>query len=90
MRSSETRGFQPFDTGFTQGLGVGHDMGLAHLDEVFSVKKLPHLELLLDGEPAWLAQITGKHHFLGVGQAHWEYMSVEEMPANWEGSAFMV
>ena len=48
LRRQARQVFEPFDPGRAERLGIGHDVGLAHRDEVARAEIASDLDLVLD------------------------------------------
>ena len=62
--------FEKTHPGLAERLGVGHDMSLRYRHEIGCIEELAERDLMLDRPAPRLAQRTGAHRALLVGEAH--------------------
>src|SRR6266571_8926988 len=62
--------FQPFHTGAAERLGVGHDMGLRHRDEIRRAEIGPDLYLMFDRPLPQRTEFAAAHRLFFVVQLH--------------------
>jgi hypothetical protein len=62
--------FEKAHPGLAQGLGVGHDVGLRHRDEIGRIEEPADGDLVGDRPAPRLAELTGQHRPFFVAQLH--------------------
>ena len=75
--------FQPAHAGLAQALGVGHDVGLRHGDEVLRAEELADLDLVLEREPGHRAELSGEDASLFFAQPHGARIVARKPLADW-------
>src|SRR4029453_5785462 len=65
---------EPFDSGFTERLGIRHDVRLGHRHEVARAEIVSDLGLMLDRPLRRLAALAGPQRFFFGRELHWEPM----------------
>ncbi len=61
---------EPDDAGFTETLGIGHDVGLRHRHEIRSAEEFSHLDLMLQGGLRNRTGLAGQDVLLFVAEFH--------------------
>jgi hypothetical protein len=63
LRWQPREALEPFDSGFTERLGVGHDVRLGHRHEVARAEVAPDLDLMFDRPLRRLAALARPQGF---------------------------